>query len=164
MKNCVSPACFQELMKISPSISQPTSTLVIFVFICCFLQLAIWPTDSMDLFQQSSNSLHFSNASFKMCYDISFNFDMDDICEHFANCSTIKLESSLTKVEETARAYIEKGTASLVIVLPERCRCNTPTLNNSRITKTVTISSIVVVLSIVAVVVFILLFYRKGKR
>ncbi|CAI8045541.1 hypothetical protein GBAR_LOCUS25188, partial [Geodia barretti] len=89
--------------------------------------------NSLGLFQQTSNSLHFVvsyrlNPSLKACYMTTFDFDVDDICERF-KCSEIQLESTLTKVDETARVYLSRPTAVLVIELPERCRC-LPTPSN----------------------------------
>ena len=120
----------------------------------------------MDLFQPTSNILHFVSNSYKKCYETTFDFDVDNVCERF-NCSAIQLESTMTKVDETARVYINGSTASVVIALPERCICtNEPpvsTLNDSIVLET-TISSLVVAIVIAAVVVFIVLWYRKGKK
>ena len=123
----------------------------------------------MDLFQPTSNILHFVSNSYKKCYETTFDFDVDNVCERF-NCSAIQLESTMTKVDETARVYINGSTASVVIALPERCICtNEPTVStlsvlNDSIVLATTISSLVVAIIIVAVVVCIVLWYRKGKK
>ena len=123
----------------------------------------------MDLFQPTSNILHFVSNSYKKCYETTFDFDVDNVCERF-NCSAIQLESTMTKVDETARVYINGSTASVVIALPERCICtNEPTVStlsvfNDSIVLATTISSLVVAIIIMAVVVFIVLWYRRGKK
>ena len=126
-------------------------------------------TDSLGFFQQTSNSLHFVvsyrlNPSLKACYMTTFDFDVDDICERF-KCSAIQLESTLTKVDETARVYLSRPTAVLVIELPERCRCLPTPSNDSRVTTLqATISSLAVVICIAVALVFIMLCYRKRRK
>ncbi|CAI7996746.1 hypothetical protein GBAR_LOCUS1946, partial [Geodia barretti] len=125
--------------------------------------------NSVDLFQQTTDSLTFDGTSHTQCYEVTFNFDVENICEHF-DCRGIQLESTLTTADESARVHINTSTAVVIIKLPENCTCtNEPhTLSNSNDNnfKTVTaiISSLVVVIVILAVVVLGMLCYRKSKK
>ncbi|CAI8006271.1 hypothetical protein GBAR_LOCUS4624, partial [Geodia barretti] len=134
------------------------------------INIATYTTpNAVDLFQPTSNILHFVSNSYKKCYETTFDFDVDNVCERF-NCSAILLESTMTKVDDTAHVYINGSTASVVIALPERCMCtNEPTVStlsvsNDSILLATTISSLVVAIIIMAVIVLIVLWYRKGKK
>ena len=160
-----------ESMKCSPSILPPTPHPVRFVFSfhdCSDVRYVV-TTDSVDLFQQTTDSLTFDGTSLTQCYEVTFNFDVENICEHF-DCRGIQLESTLTTADESARVHINTSTAVVIIELPENCTCtNEPhTLSNSNDNnfKTVTaiISSLVVVIVILAVVVLGMLCYRKSKK
>ena len=123
-------------------------------------------TDSVDLFQQTTNSLTFDGTSHTQCYEVTFNFDVENVCEHF-DCRGIQLESTLTTADESARVHINTSTAVVVIKLPENCTCTNepPTLSNSDDNNvTAIISSLVAVIVILAVVVFGMLCYRQSKK
>ena len=171
----MSQACLQELMKkVSSSTLQltPHPVRINVIRVIDLIVITIIYTVSEDLFEPTSNSLNFggSYSTFKVCYETTFNFDVDNICQHF-NCSAIQLESTLTKVNETARVYINRVNAVVVIEPPERCNCTNepPTLShsngNNAITIAATIPSILIVVAIVVILlVFIVLCYRKDKK
>ena len=68
-------------------------------------------TDIVNLFQQTTNILHFSSPyrnsheSLRLCYNTKFNFEVDDICDIF-NCSALQLKSNLIKDDENTRVAI----------------------------------------------------------
>ena len=126
-------------------------------------------TDLAHLFQQTSKALYFVNTTSIKCYNATFNFDVHNICEYF-NCKTIQFQSILTVVDETSRVHLNRPTASVVIELPEKCKCAiaTPTthsVSNDRndIREAIIVPSLVIAIAVVIMVMFMILCRRKIK-
>ena len=128
-------------------------------------------TDLAHLFQQTSKALYFVNTTSIKCYNATFNFDVDNLCEYF-NCKTIQFQSILTVVDETSRVHLNRPTASVVIELPEKCECTivatrtTHSVSNDRndIRVAIIVPSLVIAIAVVIMVVFMILHRRKIKK
>ena len=113
----------------------------------------------------TSNGLNFVGTTLKKtCYETNFTFGVDNVCAGF-NCRSLEFESTLTKVDETARVYITRATTLIVIELPERCKCRNGTLsppNDGSVTTAATTIPVLVI--VIVVLVLVILCYRKGKK
>ena len=82
-----------------------------------YIYIYVFFTDSIS-FIQSAQSLSFAvdtlNTSDRQCYTISINFDMDDYCEHYSNCSNL-LQSHLTKYNDSDHVVLINNTDEVLI-------------------------------------------------
>ena len=90
-----------------------------------FPSLHGFPADST-AFTQSVSSLEFvvnsANLSDTQCYNISVDFDVDDICDHSSDCSDIVLLSYLTKTNNNdyVSLIVGRDSTEVSIKLPEK--------------------------------------------
>ena len=113
-----------------------------------------------------------ANLSDTQCYNISVDFDAEDICDRSSDCSDIVLLSHLTKTNENDYVSLIEGrdTTEVRVKLPERCTmsCLTPTDSSSSTGLSVIIIIVIAIVSlsvVVAIVVTIAVcfWYRKRK-
>ena len=82
------------------------------------------------LFHQSSDSLHFSLSSTDRseikCYNISADYEVENICESFTNCTAIKILSKIanSKVDKTVEFVTGRSTAQVFVEVPKKCNCS----------------------------------------
>ena len=106
-----------------------------------------------------------ANLSDTQCYNISVDFDVEDICDRSSDCSDIVLLSHLTKTNKNDYVSLIEGsdTTEVRIKLPERCTmsCLTPTDSSSSTGLSVIIIIVIAIVSlsvVVAIVVTIAVF------
>ena len=115
-------------------------------------------------------SVRDTNLLERECYNVSFDYNAENLCNHF-NCSTIELVSSLAKGDEDARVHVNRSSVSVFVEPPDKCGCTTdstpssssPT-DNSAIILAATIPSLVIGIALFAVAVVIILYYTKIRK
>ena len=144
----------------------------------CFVNF----TDSVQL---SPSSLEFSvnvtDPSQRECFNLSIEFNDDDICEYF-NCIPRVIQLHMVLSNETER--VNTSNSTVTVQLPSYCTCSsdtpsptfstTPTQVDVTTTSTqvdvteiviaAVVPSLFVVFAIVAIVVVIIVFYRKSSK
>jgi hypothetical protein len=129
------------------------------------------------LVKLSDDSLDFSvnstNPSQTECFNISVDFGVDDICEYF-NCSEMQLQLNFVVLEQMARVHVSRPSPTVTINLPSRCEmlCSlsdatstTPQTNDNAGTIIAAIVfSIVLLITIAAIVVVSLLYCRRNRN
>ena len=108
-----------------------------------------------------------ANLSDTQCYNISVDFDVEDICDRSSDCSDIVLLSHLTKTNKNDYVSLIEGrdTTELRVKLPEKCTmsCLTPSSSTGLSVIIMIVIAIVLSLSVVVAIVVILAVYCKRK-
>ena len=114
-----------------------------------------------------------ANLSDTQCYNISVDFDVEDICDRSSDCSDIVLLSHLTKTNKNDYVSLIEGrdTTEVRVKLPEKCTmsCLTPSSSTDSSSSTglsviiMIVIAIVLSLSVVVAIVVILAVYCKRK-
>ena len=123
-------------------------------------------SDLTDLIKLSADSLNFSvnftNPSQTECFNISIEFGVVNICGYF-DCSAIEIELNLVVLDETPRVHVNTPDPTVIIELPKQCEilCLSP---DSGVTIAAIILSIIVGITIAAIVVVSMLYLRRRSN